>query len=102
MSAWPNLVSLVFGIIAWIVPIFNMSRYDERSRNWTTLSMVSISACAISLFFQTLSFYERVKAEDWTALKDTVSVIASVPAILLIGTITLNVITLYVYRKRAA
>lgn len=94
--------SLVLGAIAWILPAINISRYDKRSRNWVTLTIMSISACSISLFFQIWSFYERVKAEDWSALLDTVSVIASVPAILLIGTIILNVITLYIYRDRAA
>ncbi|WP_159881832.1 hypothetical protein [Paenibacillus puerhi] len=82
MIAWLNLGSLVLGAVAWILPAINISRYYKRSRDWVTLSMVSIC-----------SFYERVKAEDWSALMDTVSVIASVPAILLIGTILLNVIT---------
>lgn len=101
MIVWLNLGSLVLGAIAWILPAINISRY-KRSRNWATLSIASISACSISLFFQICSFYERVKAEDWSALMDTVSVIASVPAILLIVTIILNVITLYIYRDRAA
>jgi hypothetical protein len=47
------------------------------------------------LFLQICSFYERVKAEDWGALMDTMIVIASVPAILLIGTIILDAITMY-------
>lgn len=97
-----NLGSLVFGVIAWILPVINLSRYDKRSRNWVTFSIMSISACSISLFLQIFSFYERVKAEDWSALMDTVSIIASVPAILLIGTIILNTITLYMHRNRVA
>lgn len=102
MIAWLNLGSLVLGAIAWILPAITISRYDKRSRNWVALSIMSISACSISLFLQICNFYERVKAEDWSALMDTVSVIASVPAILLIGTILLNAITLYMYRDRAA
>ncbi|HIW33621.1 MAG TPA: hypothetical protein IAA29_12630 [Candidatus Paenibacillus intestinavium] len=101
MIAWLNLGSLLLGLIAWILPVLNISRYDKRSRNWITLSIVSISACSISLFFQICSFYERVKAEDWSALTDTINVIVSVPAILIIGTIILNVITLYIYRDRS-
>lgn len=102
MIGWFNLGSLVLGAIAWILPVINIFGYGKRSRNWVTLSVMSISACSISLFLQICSFYERVKAEDWSALMDTVSVIASVPAILLIGTILLNVITLYIYRVREA
>ncbi|MBD0384482.1 hypothetical protein [Paenibacillus sedimenti] len=100
MIAWLNLGSLVLGVIAWILPAINISRYDKRSKNWVTLSIVSISACSFSLFFQICSFYEREKVEDWSALMDTVSVIASVSAILLSGTIILNAITLYIYRNR--
>ncbi|MCH1627882.1 hypothetical protein [Fredinandcohnia quinoae] len=100
MIGWLNIGSLVLGLIAWILPAINITRYEKRSRNWITLSILSLSACSISLFFQIWSLYERVKAEDWSALMDTMSVIASVPAILLIGTIILNGITLYMYRSR--
>lgn len=101
MIGWLNVCSLLLGAIAWILPAINISRYDKRSRNWFNFIIVSISACSISLFLQICSFYKRVKAEDWSALMDTVSVIASVPAILLIGTILLNAITWYIYRDRA-
>ncbi|MEC2077760.1 hypothetical protein [Metabacillus fastidiosus] len=101
MIGWLNLGSLVLGLIAWILSAINIIRNEKLSRNWIILSIMSLSACSISLFFQICSFYERVKAEDWDALMDTVSVIASVPAILLIGTIILNAITLYIYRNRA-
>ena len=102
MIGWLNLGSLVLGLIAWILPSINIARYEKRSKYWITLSIVSLSACSVSLFLQICSLYERVKAEDWAALMDTMSVIASVPAILLIGTIILNAITLYMYRNRAA
>src|SRR5699024_7433507 len=93
--------SLVFGLIAWILPVVNIMRYrDQNYENWILLSVVSLSACSVSLFLWIYSFYERVKAEDWGALMDTISVIASVPAILLIGTIILNAITLILYRYR--
>lgn len=100
MIGWLNLGSLILGIIAWILPMINISRYEKRSRNWATFSVASLSACAISLFFQIWSFYERVKAEDWSALMDTISVIASVPAILLVGTLLLNGFTLFMYSDR--
>lgn len=102
MIAWLNFVSILLGLIAWILPAINISRYKKRSSSWITLSMISLIACSISLFFQIYSFYERVKAEDWSALMDTISVIASVPAILLIGTIILNALTLYLYKNKAA
>lgn len=102
MIAWFNLGSLVLGVVAWILPVINIARYNKRSSNWTTLSIASISACSVSLFLQICTFYERVKAEDWSALLDTANVIASVPGILLIGTILLNVCTLLMYREKKA
>lgn len=71
MIAWLNLGSLVLGLIAWILPAINISRYERRSKYWITLSIVSLSACSISLFLQICSFYERVKAEDWSALMES-------------------------------
>ncbi|MDZ5472349.1 hypothetical protein SM124_11380 [Bacillus sp. 31A1R] len=100
MIGWLNLGSLLLGLVAWILPAISITRYEKRSRNWITLSIVSLSSCSIALFFQIGSFYERIKAEDWGALMDTMSVIASVPAILLIGTLILNAITLYMYRNQ--
>jgi len=102
MIAWLNLGSLVLGLIAWILPAINILRYKRDSNNWITLSIISLSACSISLFFQICGFYERIKAEDWSALMDTMGVNVSIPAILLIGTIILNAIALYIYQNRAA
>ncbi len=53
-----NLGSLVLGLIAWILPVVNLMRYEKHDRkNWVALSITSISACAISLCFQT--FYNN-------------------------------------------
>lgn len=98
-----NLGSLVLGLIAWILPVVSLMRYVMRDRrNWIVLSILSISACAISLWFQILYQYHLVKIEDWSALMDTTSAVAFVSAALLIVTIVLNAITLVVYRDRTA
>jgi hypothetical protein len=45
-----NLGSLVLGLIAWILPVANLMRYGKRDhRAWIVPSIMSISACAISL-----------------------------------------------------
>ena len=92
-----NLGSLVLGLIAWILPVVNLTRY---TKNWVALSIMSISACAISLFFQIFNIYNRVKIEDWSALMDTMGAKVFIAAFLLIVTIILNVITLIIYRNR--
>lgn len=94
-----NLGSLVLGLFAWILPVVNLMRYRKHDhRNWIALSFVSISASAVSLCFQILSIFHRVKVADWSALMDTMSAVVFVSVVLLIVTIILNAITLIVYR----
>ncbi|MCM3740313.1 hypothetical protein M3210_08520 [Oceanobacillus luteolus] len=100
MVGWFNLVSLVLGGMAWILPVISMLKYEDHFKRWAAFSMISLMACSAALFFQIFSLYERVKAEDWAALLDTMSFIVSVSVILLIGTILLNVITINMYRKK--
>jgi len=98
-----NLGSLMFGLIAWILPVVNLLRYKKyNNRKWVTLSIMSISACAISLCFQIFYNNHLVKISDWSALMDTTDAVVLVAAVLLIVTIILNVITLFVYRDRTA
>ena len=98
-----NLGSLVLGLIAWILPVVNLMRYVKHDqRNWVALSIMSVSACAISLCFQLIYNYHLVKIEDWSALTDTTSAVAFVATVLLIVTIILNAVTLIVYRDRTA
>lgn len=96
-----NLGSFVLGLIAWILPVVNIIRYKKDShRNWVTLSIMSISACAISLYFQIFYAYHLVKIADWSALMDTMGAVTFVSTVLLIVTIILNAITLIVYRDK--
>ncbi|MBP1947495.1 hypothetical protein [Virgibacillus litoralis] len=103
MISWLNVGSLVLGLIAWILPAINLMRNKKGNhRNWVVLSVMSISACAISLIFQIFYTNHLVKIEDWSALMDTTGAVAFVSAVLVIVTIILNVITLFVYRDRTA
>ncbi len=97
-----NVGSFILGLIAWSLPIVNLMRDRKHAtQNWVGLSMISLSACGISLCFQILSIYHRVTIKDWSALLDTISAIAVISSILLIVTILLNAITLIVYRNRS-
>ena len=98
-----NLGSVMLGLFAWIIPVVNLIQYREHThRNWVALSIMSISASAISLCFQIFAINYRVKVADWSALMDTMNAVAFVSAVLIIVTIMLNVITLIVYRDRTA
>ncbi len=96
-----NIGSLVLGLIAWILPGVNLMRSEKTGdKNWVTLSIISLSACAISLFFQMYYNYHLVKIEDWSALMDTTGAVLFAAIMLLSVTIILNAITLIVYRGR--
>jgi ABC-type transport system involved in cytochrome c biogenesis permease subunit len=103
MTGLLNLGSLMCGLIAWILPVVNLIRYKKHDhRNWVALSIISISACAISLCFQIFYNNHLVKISDWSALVDITVNVVFVAAVLVIVTIILNVITLFVYRDRTA
>ncbi|KZN99269.1 hypothetical protein [Pseudobacillus badius] len=92
-----NIGSLVFGLIAWILPAVHLQRH---AKSWAAFSVMSISACAISLCFQIFNTYHLVKIGDWTALMDIMGGVAFSAAVLLIVTVVLNVTTLLLYRGK--
>ncbi|MGG3889647.1 hypothetical protein [Metabacillus fastidiosus] len=101
MFGWLNFASLMLGLIAWILPIVNLAQEKKKeNKNWVVLSIISISACSISLCFQIFNTYHIVTVEDWSALMDTMYTVAFASATLLIVTIILNAITLNVYRDK--
>lgn len=101
MISFLTLGSLVLGLIAWIFPIISLMMFKKcENRNYIIFSILSISACAISLCFQIFYNNHLVKIEDWSALMDTTGAVAFVSAVLLVGTILLNAITLIMYRRR--
>jgi hypothetical protein len=98
-----NLGSLVLGIIAWILPVAALMQYKKHHLwNRAVLSIMSISACAISLCFQMFNIKHLVEIEDWTALLDTAGTIAFVAAVLVIVTIILNAIIMIIDRIKTA
>ena len=100
MAGWLNVGSLVLGLLAWGLPLVYLMRYKEPDyKKWVVFSMVSISACAISLCLQIYYTYHLVMIEDWSALMDTTGAVASVASVLVIVTILLNAIPLILYRN---
>ena len=98
---WLNLGSLVLGLIAWILPIVNLVRYKKGgNRNWTALSILSMSACTISLWFQISYNHYLVGIKDWSALMDTTGTLVWVSGVLVIVTIMLNIISMSLYKNR--
>lgn len=98
---WLNVGSLILGLIAWILPIININNYKKRDKkNRTYLSILSMSACIISLWFQIIYNYHLVEIGDWSALMDTTGALVRVSGILVIITIILNIINMFLYKNR--
>ncbi len=91
---WLNIGSVLFGLIALVIPIITLMRQDNSvSNNLGVLSGISISSCAISLCMQILYANHLVNIEDFTAMMDILGTVSNVSVILLIATIVLNIIT---------
>ncbi|WP_326909907.1 hypothetical protein [Sedimentibacter sp. MB31-C6] len=102
MISFLMLGSLVLGLIAWILPVINIMRFKKsNNNNWVILSFLSISACAITLYFQILYNNYLVEIWDASALMDTTGASTFLSVVLLVVTIILNVITMIIYFHRA-
>ncbi len=89
-----NIGSFVFGLIACILPVINIIfRNKLGNKNWIIFSEVSTSACIVSLWMQIFYINHLVNIEDWTAIMDTSNAIVYISSLLLLVTITLNVIS---------
>lgn len=84
-----NLVSIILGIIAWILGSFAASTKNIRKSHG--LSVASFSACGISLVSQFLEIGRRAALYDYTAIEDTIRGVIIVAAVLVAVTIGLNV-----------
>ncbi|HAE41415.1 MAG TPA: hypothetical protein DCG34_00660 [Clostridiales bacterium] len=93
MAGLLNVGSIALGLLAWILPISNMMRVkNSRNSKWFITSILSISACAVSLFFQIIYNNHLVKTEDWSALMDTRSAVVFASGVLLVVTLMLNLV----------
>jgi hypothetical protein len=91
MYVWLNVGSLLLGLTAWMLPFINLVRGKKANNpHWSMLLIISMSACGVSLCFQILYIYHKVTVEDWSALLDTMYVVASASVLLLAVTILLN------------
>jgi cytochrome c oxidase subunit 4 len=94
-----NVGSIALGLVAWMLPIVSLMRFKKKNNdNWAILSIMSISACAVSLFFQINYNNHLVRIEDWSALMDTTGAVVFVSGVLLVVTLLLNLVTVVVYR----
>ena len=93
-----NRGSLMLGLVACILQMGNIIMQNKVGyRYWGIISIASFSACGISLCLQIFHINHLVNIEDWTAMMDTLSIVALGSLLLLISTIILNIIVCNIY-----
>ena len=96
-----NLGSLALGLVAWFLPIINLAKHPKaENKNWIVYSMLSISACALSLLLQIFYQTHLANIGDWSAISDTLRGVAFMSSLLLATTLVLNTIALLKYMKK--
>lgn len=89
MSIFCSIGSLLFGLLAWGVPLFSIEK-KHTSQAAHLASCISFLCCAISLWLQLLEVRYRAQIDDMSAVMDTIGAVVSVAVILIIGTILTN------------
>ena len=89
-----NLGSLALGLAAWLLPVMGMLSRTSSLAKTNALSVFSLSACALSLFLVVLYLGHLVRAEDWSALMDTVPAFKLSASVLLAVALPLNLLAL--------
>lgn len=100
-----NLASVLLGLLALGIPVLGMGLFEhDRPKGRYACSAVSFACCLGALVCQLFEVHRRVALRDWTALEDTISVLAKPWAVLSLVVVVLNLIALYtcIRRQKAA
>lgn len=99
-AVWLNVSSIILVLTAWALPFINlMHPYKADHRNWIVFSVVSASACAVSLYMQICYTVYLVRIEGWFARMNTTQELALVATIFFLGTASLNTLTFLAYSE---
>jgi hypothetical protein len=96
---WLNVGSLVLGLFALSLPVSAIIFARQVKLNVWLMSVLSLLACAIALYFQLYYQQYLIDIDDIPALLDTYKSVALISGILLTFTILLNGLNLTINRK---
>ena len=87
-----NLLSLVLGLAAWVLPLVRLTRLKRTTslHRLHRTCFVSFSCCALALVFQLYYQLHLVDIQDWSAMMDTTRAVCMAAAVLLAGTVLVN------------
>lgn len=98
--AWLNIGSLLLGLVGWMIPIISLIKGKKKnSQNIPSLTLLSMAAVILSLWFQILYSYYLLLASDWSALLDTTGTMVIVALLLIVGTFLLNILNIFQSRE---
>lgn len=67
--AWLNIGSLIFGLVAWLIPALTIVQLKKEMTKFSiTKLLLSLGACSIALWFQISYINHLVTLQDWTGL----------------------------------
>lgn len=96
MSGIYNILSLVCGFVAIVLPVISILK--KKINN--TFSFLSLTLCIISIYSQICKYNYSVFAQDWSSLLDTSAFLQKILFFLLIIVILLNIISNKVNKKQ--
>ena len=100
MMGFLNVGSLIFGLVAWILPIISLTKRDKSQlKKMMLFSVLSLISCAIALYMQILYGHHLVVIGDWSALMDIAFAVSFVAGFLLIVTVVLNLFIARLYNR---
>lgn len=95
-----NLSALILGLTAWGLAIAGIfCRKKEHRRKYCSLA--SFICCAAALFIPTLVTYLIMRFEYSATVEDTIGAYCFAAAILLIGTVSFNICSVIIHRKKS-
>lgn len=92
-----NIGSLLLGISAWVLACCAIN--CKKTHTLSKFSIASFSFCAYSLLLQFLEISNRVSTGDFSAIEDTIRAVIIAASVLVVITITLNIVAFAKGRK---
>lgn len=90
-----NLGSLIFGMIAWMIPAFILVKKKNLKDSASKGIFYSLGTAIISLFMQSIYTKHLVDINDWSALLDTQDAVVLASSVLVFIAIALSGLVLY-------
>lgn len=85
-----NLISIALGLTAWVLPAVYLTVRKRRD----LFCCGSLTACALSLFFQLREQLRLVDKGDFSAIEDTTYAVVFAATVLLAVTVVLNALAM--------